>query len=78
MVNATSTCLALTPWVPPVSHQISSPVKHCLAIPRADKFIDEEREFSHRPSNKSEDLGYDQQGRVIQQTSKGFIIDFYG
>ena len=77
MVKAISTCLALTPWFPPVSHQNSLPVKHRIVIPPTEKFIDEEREFAHRRSIESEDLGYDQHGHVIEQTKKGFIIDFF-
>ena len=80
MVNAisTSTSLALTSWPPTVSRQISFPAKHCLAIRLADSFAYEEGEFVHHRELKSEDLGYDRHGRVIQRNKKGFIIDFYG
>ena len=79
MVNAISTCLALTPWtLPPVPHKNSLPVKHCITIQPIEIFIDEEQEFAHRRSNKSEVLGYDQHGHVIEKARRGFIIDSYG
>lgn len=78
MVNSVSTCLALTPWtLPLVPQQNSTLVKHCITIQPIEMFIDAEQEFTHRRSNESEDLGYDQHGHIHQQTKRGLFIDSY-
>jgi hypothetical protein len=52
------------------------PVQNCITIEPIEIVIDEEQELAHHRSNGSEDLGYDQHGRLLQRPDRGVIIDF--